>query len=568
MDGSPRTYRHRFDGLSNSLMCFVLVCLLSCCCTPSGSSETQSPADRPPNFVFIMADDHASHALSAYFRKDVLDKLETPRTQINETPNLDRLADEGVVFTHAFCTNSICSPARATILTGKYSHKNRLTHNWIPFDAGQQTFPKLLQQAGYQTALIGKWHLQASDAVDAGFDFAKTLSGLLGQGTYYDPKLGGETIEGYTTDIITDQAIAWLQNGRDENRPFYLSIHHKAPHRNWESDEAHQDLYVGETIPTPATFNDDYSTRSSAAQMARMKIAEDLTELDYKLPIPPGLTPQEEKEFKQQAWIKDYLRTIASIDDNVGRLLDYLDTSGLRENTIVLYTSDQGFFLGDHGWFDKRFMYEESLRIPLIVRFPAEIAPGTVEDHMVLNVDFAPTFLDYAGIEIPSDMQGRSFRPLLEGQEPSDWRTSMYYRYYEEFGPPLGHSVSMHYGVRTDRYKLIYYNKLNEWELFDLQSDPYELVNVYSDPAYANVVGELKTELDDLRTGLDDNDEAVWMMSVAGASHGAKGTIIRLPIHLIFIGLLTVVGSLSFIWRCCPGVLLARRISRSKRSIG
>jgi arylsulfatase A-like enzyme len=233
-------------------------------------------------------------------------------------------------------------------------------------------------------------------------------------------------------------------------------------------------------------------------------------------------------------------------------LLDYLDTSGLRENTIVLYTSDQGFFLGDHGWFDKRFMYEESLRFPLIVRFPAEIAPGTVEDHMVLNVDFAPTFLDYAGIEIPSDMQGRTIRPLLQGQEPPDWRTSMYYRYYEEIGPPLGHNVNMHYGVRTDRHKLIYYNKLNEWELFDLQSDPYELVNVYSDPAYANVVDDLKTELDDLRTKLDDNDEPVWMMSVAGTSHSGKGAIIRLPIYLIFMGLLTIVGSLSFIWRCCP----------------
>ncbi len=479
--------------------CIVLFLLFLLPCVVVSAAEQ-------PNIIFIMADDHASHALSAYFRDDVVDKMGAPRSQINETPNLDTLASEGMIFTNAFCTNSICGPARATLLTGKYSHKNGYKYNDRLFNTYQQTFPKLLKQAGYQTAIIGKLHLLC-DVKKAGFDVDKTL---FWQGTYFDPSIGGEIIKGYTTDIIMDQAIDWLQNDRDDTRPFYLSIHHKAPHRGWESDESHKEMYLDEEIPIPTTFNDDYSTRSSAASRARMTIDKDLLEADYKLPIPSGLTPQEIKEFKQQAWLKDYLRTIASIDDNMGYLLEFLETSGLSENTIVIYTSDQGFFLGDHGWFDKRFMYEESLRYPLIVRFPGIITQGTVTENMVLNVDFAPTFLDFAGVAVPGDMQGRSMRPLLEGSSPSDWRTSMYYRYYEELGPPLAHSVPRHYGVRTDRYKLIYFDNLKEWELFDLEEDPYEVNNVYSDPAYTTIISELKDEMERLQIELEDDGSPWW----------------------------------------------------------
>jgi len=452
----------------------------------------------PPNIIFIMSDDHAAHAVSAYYGKTG----GTNRAKINETPNIDTLASQGMMFTNAFCTNSICGPARATVFTGKYSHRNGYKYNDRPFNTSQQTFPKLLKQAGYQTAIFGKLHMLC-DANKLGFDVDKTL---VWQGTYFNPSIGGQKIEGYTTDIITDETIDWLLTGRDPSKPFYISLHHKAPHRNWEVDDPHKDMYVDETIPFPETFNDDYSTRSSAATMAEMKIEEFMSEWDYKEPIPAGLSPQEEKEWIQQTWIKEYLRTIASIDDNVGRLLEFLDSSGLANNTIVIYTSDQGFFLGDHGWFDKRFMYEESLRYPLIVRFPETIAEGAVSEQMVLNVDFAPTFLDYAGVAIPGDMQGKSLRPLLEGEPPSEWRTSMYYRYYEELGAPLASNVQQHWGVRNDRYKLIYFNKLKEWELFDLQADPDELNNVYNDPAYAAVVSELKEEIICQQAELEDTN--------------------------------------------------------------
>jgi len=492
-------------------------CLSVCTITLlAGFAAHADPPERP-NIIFIMADDHAAHAVSAYqgrFGNAV-------HARINETPNIDRLASEGMLFTNAFCTNSICGPARATLLTGKYSHKNNYKKNDMRFDTSQQTFPKLLKLAGYQTAIVGKLHLLC-DAVEAGFDLDKTL---YWQGTYFDPLIAEETIYGYTTDIITDEAIAWLQNGRDESKPFYLSIHHKAPHRNWESDDAHAGMFLDEDLPLPITFDDDYSSRSSAAKLARMTIEQDLNEADYKLEIPPDLTPQQVKEFKHQGWLKDYLRTIASIDDNLGHLLTYLETSGLAANTMVIYTSDQGFFLGDHGWFDKRFMYEESLRFPLIVRYPQVIDQGAVNSQMVLNVDFAPTFLEYAGVEIPADMQGQSFRPLLEGESPPDWRTSMYYRYYEELGPPLAHAVKRHYGIRTERYKLIYFDTISQWELFDLQEDPHELNNEINDPAYASVVDDLKNQMEQLRADLEDDDDdgAVWGCTPALASTGGPG---------------------------------------------
>jgi len=460
-------------------------------------------AERAPNILFIMSDDHAAHALSCY------------GSHINVTPNLDRIADEGMRFDNAFCTNSICTPSRASILTGAYNHVNGTTTLATPLDGRQQTFPKLLQAAGYQTAVIGKWHLGHGGIHDPqGFDFWSVLPD---QGLYYDPHFlehdGEHVYPGYVTDIITDRCLDWL-TARDPDRPFCLLCHHKAPHRSWEPAERHADLYADRDIPLPDTFDDDYSRRARAAAAATMRIDSDLNLADLKAPVPPGLTPAEAKNWMYQRYIKDYLRCVAAVDDGVGRLLDYLDTAGLARDTIVIYTSDQGFFLGDHGWYDKRFMYEESLRMPFMVRYPREIAPGTTNANMIVNVDFAPTFLDCAGLEIPTVMQGTSFRPLLRGELPEGWQTTMYYRYWMHAGQ---HNVCAHYGVRTLRHKLIYYygDALGqpgavdtawppEWELFDLEQDPHELHNVYDDPAYAGVVAELRAELRRLQEQVGD----------------------------------------------------------------
>lgn len=456
-----------------------------------------------PNIVFIMSDDHAAHAIGAY------------GSRINATPQIDRLAAGGMRLDNAFCTNAICAPSRASILTGTHTHINGVTTLGTTLDGRQETFPKLLQAAGYQTAIVGKWHLGHGGVSDpTGFDYWNILPG---QGLYHNPELieGGvyRTHQGYVTDIITDLALDWLR-GRDADRPFCLLVHHKAPHRPWEPDAKHADLYEEIDIPEPSTFDDDYRHRAQAAAAARMRVDRDLTATDLKRPVPDGLTPREEKGWKYQRYIKDYLRCIASIDDNVGRLLDYLDEAGLADDTLVVYTSDQGFFLGDHGWYDKRFMYEESLRMPLLIRYPREIAPGSVNADIVTNVDFAPTFLDYAGLPIPARFQGASLRPLLGGATPADWQTSLYYRYWMHLGD---HYVYAHYGVRTLRHKLIYYYadalgqpatidepKEPEWELFDLERDPHELHSVYHDPAYADAVRELRAELRRLQARFGD----------------------------------------------------------------
>ncbi|MBN1844528.1 MAG: sulfatase, partial [Sedimentisphaerales bacterium] len=447
-------------------------------------------------------------------------------SKINHTPNLDRIAGEGMLFRNSFCTNSICAPCRAVILTGKFNHLNGVIDNAVRFDGSQQTFPKLLRQAGYQTAMIGKWHLKSDPT---GFDYWNILPG---QGRYYNP----DTIEmgtrqkhaGYVTDILTDQALAWLKR-RDPSIPFCLMFHHKAPHREWEPGPKHLTLYDDRDIPEPETLFDDYAGRGRAAKEQDMTIEKTLNDRDLKLTAPANLTPEQKQawdaayepknqafrqanlsgrdlvHWKYQRYIKDYLRCIASVDDNVGRLLDYLDRQKLSDNTLVVYTSDQGFYLGDHGWFDKRFIYEESLRMPLLMRFPGRIHPGTTADALVQNLDFAPTFLDYAGVEVPADMQGRSLRPLCQGQTPRDWRRSIYYHYYEY---PAVHSVKRHYGLRTDRYKLAhFYYDIDEWELYDLRKDPQELHNVYNDPAYADVVERLRAELQRLRTQYGDSDE-------------------------------------------------------------
>jgi arylsulfatase A-like enzyme len=472
----------------------------------------QTANKKRPNIIFIMSDDHASHAMSCYGSK------------INKTPNLDRIANEGMRFTNSFCTNSICAPCRAVILTGKYSHLNGIIDNRKKFDGSQQTFPKLLQKAGYKTAMIGKWHLKTDPT---GFDYWNVLPG---QGAYYNPAMKEmgqrKKYTGYTTDIITDHALKWLKSLK-YTEPFCLMFHHKAPHRNWQPGPKYLKMYDDVTIPEPENLFDDYSNRGRAAKEQDMSIAKTMTPNDLKLtPTPRNLTPEQKKlweaaygpkneafkkaillgkdliRWKYQRYIKDYLRCIASVDENVGRVLDYLDESGLAENTVVFYTSDQGFYLGDHGWFDKRFMYEESLRMPLLVRYPKEIKPGSVNNDIVLNLDFAETFLDFAGVPIPADMQGDSLRRILQGKTPEDWRKSMYYHYYEY---PAVHSVKRHYGIRTKRYKLIhFYNDIDEWELYDLKKDPKEMKNVINDPVYADIVKELKAELIQLREKYKD----------------------------------------------------------------
>ncbi len=461
--------------------------------------------DQRPNILFIMSDDHAAHAMSCY------------GSRINETPQIDRIAKEGIRFNNCFCTNSICAPSRAAILSGTYNHVNGVKALGDEFDGRQATFPKLLQQHGYQTAIIGKWHLGHGGHADpTGFDYWSVLPG---QGEYYDPvfiEMGEKKqFKGYVTDLTTDFTIDWLEK-REKDRPFMVMCHHKAPHRPWQPPEKYADLYEDIDIPEPPTFHDDYETRSEAAKAATMRVERDLNDkIDLKGTPPEGLSDQALKSWRYQRYIKDYLRCVASIDENVGRLLDYLDEEGLTENTIVVYTSDQGFFLGDHGWYDKRFMYEESLRMPFVVRYPKAVRPGSVSDAMALNIDFPVTFLDYAGVPIPAEMQGRSLRPVLEGNTPEDWRTSMYYRYWMHMDSY--HNVYSHYGIRTYRYKLIYYygqalgttgskeiDAAPEWELFDLEKDPYEINNVYNDPAYADIIPTLKDELHELQRAVGD----------------------------------------------------------------
>lgn len=451
-----------------------------------------------PNIIFIMTDDHAAHAMSCY------------GSRINRTPNLDRIADGGMRFDNCFCTNSICTPSRAAILSGTYNHVNGVTTLATKMNNRLATFPKLLRETGYQTAIFGKWHLGTGpEHCPTGFDDWAVLPG---QGLYHNPDFifkgpgGGSrrTVKGYVTDIITDMCLEWLGK-RDAERPFCLLYHHKAPHRSWEPDEKHAHLYLNEEIPEPETLFDDYGGgRAAASAAATMRVGVHMEREDVKSTINYGLPEMELRRWAYQRYIKDYLRVIASVDDNVGRLLDYLDQQGLAEDTIVIYTSDQGFFLGDHGWYDKRFMYEESLRMPFLFRYPREVRPGGSTEDILTNVDFAPTLLELSGVPVPGEFQGRSFLPLLREETPPDWQKAMYYRYWMN---RAHHNVAAHYGVRTKRYKLIYYyyeglgvpgteqpiitpgtdtpvdvlGREPEWELFDLEKDPHELVNVYSD---------------------------------------------------------------------------------------
>lgn len=501
----------------------------------------QSDTSPPPNIIIIYSDDHTAQAVGAY--REALDyglKLDhTP------TPHIDRLAEGGMRFDNAFVTNSICRPSRAVMLSGRHSHLNGVLTNADSISTDLETFPTLLQQKGYQTAMIGKWHLVTEPQ---GFDYYEIL---YGQGPYYNPTMrtmdGDVDHEGHTSEIITNRALNWLKMHHDRTRPFMMIYNPKAPHRNWLPGPDHLDDYRDRDLPEPSTLFYDYSGLTTAAKEQDMEITSTLSwGWDLKVPKDPetgeelsswktlvernSLSDEQRKRIEEayrkeneklyreysrmsgeerfrwryQRYIKDYLRVIRGLDDGVGRLTAYLERENLLDNTVVIYAGDQGFFLGENGWFDKRWIYEESMRMPLIVHWPEGIRPGSASDHLVQNLDLAPTILDLAGADIPGYMQGRSLLPLLQNEDLQDWRQAVYYHYFE--GPPRVHSVARHYGLRTSRYTLAHFYDHNEWELFDLEKDPEQLESVYDDPEYADVRDELKQLVLDLQEqyGIDE----------------------------------------------------------------
>jgi len=498
-----------------------------------GVMVSAAPVLARPNILFIMTDDHAAHAISAYGSK------------INTTPHLDRLAKEGVLFENCFVTNSICTPSRATLLTGKYSHRNGVPV-FNRFDGSQPTVAKLLQAAGYHTGMIGKWHLGSNPT---GFDRWEILPG---QGAYLDPLLysanGEKRYDGrYATHVITELAESFIRE-RPKDKPFLLFCHHKAPHREWTPEEKYDREFRARAIPEPATLRDDYATRTDAVRENRQTVFRDLTRRDLKLQPPSTLTrgtpawqewlgevpdsvtiDKDGKEvaltgaeldtWKYQRYMQDYLACIQSVDDSVGQLLEVLKSEGIDNDTIVLYTSDNGFFLGDHGMYDKRFMYEETIRIPLLVRWPGGGTATRRVKALAINTDFAPTFLDAAGLPVPSDMQGRSLMPWIKGESPEPWRHSFYYRYYHD---PGHHNTARHFGVRTETHKLIHFWKKDQWELFDLQADPAELKNIYGRPGSEALTASLKEELARLKREVGDDDQFAETQPPSGVDGGVR----------------------------------------------
>lgn len=504
-----------FSRFKSTVVLLSFFLLFSC------NSKTEEQTLQRPNILFIMADDHAFQAISAYggALKDLA-----------PTPNIDRIADAGMLFNRCFVTNSICGPSRATIFTGKYSHKNGFIDNTMgsEFDFSQNSFPKELQKAGYKTAVIGKLHLGGTPT---GFDYFDILPG---QGAYYNPTFinqeGQYTMEGYTTEIITDKTINWLKSVKDSTQPFMVMMWHKAPHRAWDPGPSELGMFENTTFPEPETLFDDYGSREAASKNfmsidKSMYIDRDLKMTDqprgglnngqlekwnavyqpiYEKYKQDNLSGKDLVQFKYQRYMRDYLSCIAAVDKSVGQVLDYLKETGMDKNTIVIYSSDQGFYLGEHGWFDKRWMYRESLNTPLLISWPGVIEAGSVNNNLVSNLDFGETILDAAGAQIPADMQGRSMVPVLKGETPNDWRTAHYYHYYEH---PSEHNVLRHYGVTTQKYKLIhFYYDQDLWELFDLEKDPQEMHNVYGDPAYAGIQADLHQQLEELRVKYQDND--------------------------------------------------------------
>jgi len=501
--------------------------LLSVAAATAGISTTASEASASrPNILFVFTDDHATQALSAYGGR---------LTEMAPTPNLDQLAKDGIRFTRCMVGNSICGPSRATILTGKHSHLNGfLVNEKTQFNGSQQTFPKLLRQTGYQTAIIGKWHLGSEPT---GFDHWEVLPG---QGNYYNPEFltpeGRIQVAGYVTDVITDKAKEWLANQRNKNKPFMLMVQHKAPHREWLPALKYLHLFDDVKIPEPDTLFDDYARRGTAAREQDMSIEKTMEvgrdlkvrEMDdtrvffsrsesrmtaeqfeawnaayqpkNELFLKAGLKGKDLVRWKYQRYAKDYLRCIRSVDDSIGELREFLKKHELAENTVIVYSSDQGFYVGEHGWFDKRFMYDESFRTPLLAYWPGVTPAGTVNSDLVSNLDFAETFLDIAGVEIPEDMQGVSLTPLLKGGRPENWRDSVYYHYYEY---PGWHMVQRHEGVYDGRYKLMNFYDVEEWEFYDLKTDPKEMTNQYSNPDYAETVKRVHRKLEELRKQYD-----------------------------------------------------------------
>ena len=510
-----------------STLCILLVC------------HKQSIADQKPNIVFIFSDDHAPHAIGAYngWLKSV-----------NPTPRIDELAKQGMLFEKSFCTNSICGPSRAVIMTGKHSHKNGFMNNGNTFNWNQQTFPKILRKAGYTTALYGKSHLKGNPK---GFDDWKVLPG---QGDYYNPDLitpkGRVRIDGHCTDVVTDLAVEWLKTGRDKTKPFMLMVQHKAPHRNWMPALRHLPLYDDIKIPEPTTLFDKWEDNAPPARHQELEIDRHM-DINYDLFLDltadyegtpsqkrqdrsawrnmkkmtkdqlsswrafygprdkafheANLSGKELVRWKFQRYAKNYLRCVRGVDDSVGKIQDTLKNLKLDDNTVVIYSSDQGFYIGDHGWYDKRWMYEESLMMPLIVKWPGVTKPDSRSVQMVQNLDYAQTFLEMAGAEIPSNMQGRSLVPILKNGKVDDWRDSIYYHYYEY---PSVHMIPRHYGIRTERYKLIHFYQFgNEWEMYDLKEDPDELINIYGKADKKSLQKDLKEQLVAIRKFYDDNTD-------------------------------------------------------------
>lgn len=504
---------------------------------PSLTAAPASPAERP-NIVFIFSDDHSPNAIGAYNRW---------LKSVNPTPAIDRLAAQGRLFERSYCTNSICGPVRAVIETGKHSHKNGFRRNGDKFDWDQPTFPKLLRTAGYQTVLYGKYHMGGTPQ---GYDEWKVLPG---QGDYYNPDFitpeGKVRIEGHCTDVVTDLAVEWLKEKRDPARPFMLRVQHKAPHRNWMPAARHLAIYDDVLIPEPPTLFFDHRTQASPSRNQEMEIDRHMCRhYDLFLDLVPGVRPptmQRRQDtsgwhnmkkmtpaqlttwrdhygpkdaafhaanlegeavvrWKHQRYLRNYLGCIKGVDESVETLMETLDELGLAENTLVIYASDQGFYLGDRGWYDKRWMYETSLEMPLIIKWPGVTEPGSRDHHLVQNLDYASTFLDIAGIEIPADLQGRSIVPLLKGESPPDWREAIYYHYHEF---PGYHEVARHRGIRGDRFKLMHFYQTGEWEFYDLEADPHELTNQYGNPVYAEVIATHKTRLDALAAQYQDESD-------------------------------------------------------------
>ncbi len=496
---------------------------------PSGVKASGKAKSERPNILFILSDDHSREAISAYGGRNA---------ELAPTPNIDRIANNGVLMQNMLVTNSISGPSRAALLTGKMSTSNGFYQNegGILFDGDQMQYQKLLQQNGYTTSLFGKWHLYSTPQ---GFDHYMIHANSDQQGTYFDPIYETNGVktkrEGYATHITTDAALEWLESGRDGDKPFCMMLHYKAPHRPWQAEPKYEKLWERDEFPYPDSFDDDYSTREQTLGQNMATIEHHMSRGDVDMPVPPGIfgkqaeewlwyggsgdkqkwtpdetmTDEEVKRWKYQLYLKKYLRTVRSVDDGVGRVLDYLEAEGLAENTIVIYMGDQGFFLGEKGLYDKRWMYEESLQMACLVSYPKAIEPSIEVDNLAMNIDIAPTLLDYAGVKAPRDMQGESMRPILEQRKGADkkWRKSAYYQYFEY---PRWHRVQPHYGVRTERYKLIhYYYNIDTWELFDLHKDPNERVNEYSNEEYAAIVKELKEELQSLQKLYDDQQSLV-----------------------------------------------------------